>query len=209
MRAVAAAAVVLATLAPAPAHADTGLIGGTLCSFDATSDLTGHPGTESGIVTGGPLALIDRTDPTVVRSAYLTCTIQVGATGATHAGPDAFAASGPLTPGVVALPPTRVWYYATPFDPVYLCTKVTVPGEGTYYWNDYGQPDGLGHWTTSSGSYCRLAVEQHDPLPAGAGVVARYVPPFLGGVRGLCYDVTVSPPGIDPVTVTVCPPLVQ
>lgn len=198
MRALAAAAVIAVTaLAPGGA-ARAAIIGpGTLCSLDTA----GLASVQTGVLAGGPLTVLANDAAGQLAPAYLTCTVQVGYGNSTHAGADAAIESGPTTTGEVALEPTPISYSVSPLDPVYVCTRVTVPAEGVYYFDDYGQDDGSGAWTTSATAHCRLAETVGDPY------FVRVVPPYPAvPVLPTCYTVTVNVPPLKP-SVTVCNPL--
>lgn len=145
--AVAATAFGSATLAvapPAQAQAE-----GVRCGLTSAADPTAEADIYTGELHGGPLTVT--ADPTA--SITLKCTVQVGATGQVHAGPDAASASASGT-GTAVLPPTAVSYAAPPSADVYLCTEVNVNGV-TYY---YDEANGI--WSQSSSASCVLAISQ-------------------------------------------------
>lgn len=142
----------LAVVPPVQAQAE-----GLLCSFTSTTDPVSEPDTQTGEIEGGPLTATstDPNAPSADPSASMTlkCTVQVGATGATHVGPDAASASASAT-GVVVLAPTTISYALPEDSSVYLCTQVTVNGS-VYY---YDETNGV--WSMSASVDCALAISQ-------------------------------------------------
>jgi hypothetical protein len=127
---------------PGPAQADPPAFAGTPCAFGALHDPTGDPtgsGQEAGEVDGGPYAVADAPGDVTGNpaSATLTCTLQIGGTGA-YTDPDAVRATASGT-GVVVLGPIMVTYTAGPAEIVYVCTGLTVTdahGDAVTYYYD-------------------------------------------------------------------------
>lgn len=205
MRPIALAALLLGTLVlPAPARAQEGFT----CGLVSVTDPTGEGDVQTGEVDGGPITATS-TDPNApsadpTASMTLRCTVQVGATGHTHAGPDAASASASGT-GFVVLPPTQVSFVAPEGTDTWLCTEVTVNGTVSY-WDDVN-----GTFSSSSSVGCALVISQEIEDPPGpplpwAGVVtiqngsATSVPP-----PGWTCDQT----GFFPVEVTCTPSLLD
>jgi hypothetical protein len=127
---------------PGPAHADPPAFAGTPCGFSAMDDPTGDTsasGQEVGEVNGGPYAVADAPGDLTGNpaSATLTCTLQVGGTGA-YTDPDAAYATVSGT-GVVVLPPALVTYTGNSSWIVYVCTRLAVTdvhGDAVTYYYD-------------------------------------------------------------------------
>ena len=139
---------------------------GRLCSFSSVSDPTIEDGqTQTGQINGGPVVAADLTGPSVdpTASVSLTCTIQVGASNATHAGADS--ASGTSSGrGFAILEPRPVSYLSPEGQPVYICTEMSVNGN-TRYWDG-----GAGAWSSSEAAACPEAIAQEifpGPLSPG------------------------------------------
>ena len=117
---------------PAPAAWATHVATGQTCALTSALNILVEPDVQSGHVIGGTA-----TATVVGTTIAIRCTVQVGAAGATHAGPDAVTVSS--TPGqTTTLPPTAVSYNATFPGPVFLCTEWTVSdpfGTTTYYYD--------------------------------------------------------------------------
>lgn len=215
--AVAIGTVQLTGAAPAQAHPS-----GILCGFTSITDPNGEPGTQTGEVDGGPLveADLDADPPTVDATASLTlkCTIQVGATGSTHLGPDSASASASAS-GVVVLGPTTISYSAAVGLDVFLCTQVTVNGE-IHYYNSID-----GEWSLDASVGCALAISQEvDPGPVGGELdpllcpllwelAPLFPPPPLGPLGAIIYMVRQDGPDYDGADVYIngelfwdCPP---
>ena len=116
------------------------------CGLVAATDTA--TGLQVGLMNGGPFG--DPSQPTAGTS--LTCTIQVGSGGATHAGADAVSASSSEGTGLAVLPARSVSYAAPSPGDVYLCSESSVGGT-TYYWDA-----GAGVWSTSDLVACNRAV---------------------------------------------------
>ena len=136
----------LAVLDPGIAQAEPE---GTLCDLAAVQDVTADDDTRTGVVSGGPIA--DPDDPTA--QVALTCTVQVGPAGATHAGADAASATGSGT-GAAVVVPTQVSFVAPSGSDVYVCTSAVVDGV-TYYYDDANAA-----WSTSASVSCKLTISQ-------------------------------------------------
>jgi hypothetical protein len=130
-----------AAFVPGVGHADAPVGVTATCGAISTDDPTGtiaNPGTQVGVIFGGPMVVADLPDvddtttpPTVnfdttgnPASATITCALQVGGTG-TYAEADAVSASASGT-GVVDLLPTLISYQAGSTDPVWGCTTLTL-----------------------------------------------------------------------------------
>lgn len=171
--------VLLLVLAAAPARAadPAGPGEGLTCGFSAVADPTQAGGDRLGTVDAGPVVVADGSDP---RSGRIRCSIQIN--GDRHSDPDAVSETSPTTPGVVALPPTPVRYYAGQEDYVVLCTEVEIDGAGTFYYDEVEA-----RWSTDPSVACAYAsVPEPDPLD------------------GL-FD-TIDPWILELVEPTVCPP---
>jgi hypothetical protein len=104
----------------------------------AVADPTAAPGSQSGLLSGGPVLLTEQTtNPdlpgTTPESGTLTCRVQVNQ--GTHTG------SGPLVQGhgtgVLTAGPATINYTASETDVVFLCAEFTDDSDGvTYYWDD-------------------------------------------------------------------------
>lgn len=148
-----AAALAVATAQfAAPASADPT---GFLCGFVSTYDNLGEPNAQVGELDGGPVSSADTGTPPGDPTASVTiiCTIQVGPTGATHAGPDAVSAQSSGT-GVAVLAPTAITYQVAEGQDVYLCSQVVVNGV-SYYWDDVP-----GAFSASNAATCGIAISQ-------------------------------------------------
>lgn len=149
--------------APYAAHAESAKDGG-LCGFTTLTDPTGQANTQTGYVDAGPISIVDDTDPAIVHTGHLTCTIQVGSSNSTHLGTDAASISGPDAPYVADLSPYQLTFSAGPNDAVYLCTSVTTDEGGgpwygqTWYYDDLQNPTVDGSWSTDPTTSCRLVV---------------------------------------------------
>lgn len=185
---VAVAAGSLSVLYAAPAQAAPE---GARCRFTSVTDPVGEDDVQTGQMNGGPI-----TDPTAPGAEItLTCTIQVGPLGATHAGADAAAASSTGT-GVAVLAPTAISYTAPEGLDVYQCTQVTVNGT-TYYWNGTT-------WTTDPSSACQLATSQEippEPILSTINMILEQVDPTICPVIAQAF-----PPEGDIGNVYDCPP---
>lgn len=174
----------LAAAYPAPAHAAPSIAGLT-CGLVTTSDFTlllENPGTQVGVVFGGPVA--------GTGTVGIQCSIQVGGTGV-HSDPD-IRTEPPATGSLAAVvPPALVAYNALPNDPVWVCTQVTENGT-TYY---YDAPSG--NLSTSNAAHCTLAISFEVP-PCGVVTGVCEALDMLCGTS-LCdfpADVRVSPPAV-------------
>ena len=164
---------------------------GILCGFSSTTDPQVE-GSQTGEVDAGPILLGDDTDPTVVYSGSVTCTIQVNA--ATHAGADACAVTGPNGTAVIAAAGTCT-YATTSGDNVYLCTQVNIDGGPTLYFADSNDPLVEGEWSTDPNSACGLATSV-DPGPIGGEL-----DPLLCPILAILF-----PPEGDILNIWDCPP---
>lgn len=120
--------------------------------------VTGGPDQQNGYVSGGPVTAAEPGAVVTIR-----CTVQVGAVGATHDGPDAAFASF-MQVQSATLPPSGILYLASAGQLVYLCTEWrvhTATGVGTYY---FDSPTRV--FSTSPSAACVLAL---DLRPATQG----------------------------------------
>lgn len=117
---------------PEATAADQPIIAGLGCGLDTVEDPR-NPGTYTGTIYGGPVYAGSQARP--VTSAYLICTVQVGAL--THAGPDR-ASVMTWGMGTTAIAPTPVAYQADDDEPVVVCSEVwidTGDGHVTLFFN--------------------------------------------------------------------------
>lgn len=166
--------VVAAAAGPAPVAAASGPPTGAQCGFAAMTDPTG---TWIGEMAGGPVAAPG------AASVQLTCSIHVGNT--THSGGAVVSESSVVGPGVTALEPRPVSYYAEDWEVVVMCTQVTVDATTWYY--------GDGVWTTDPGTSCVSPlwppVEPFPDLPPPVDVVVGGVLCLLGPSLRSCDTV--------------------
>lgn len=143
-------ALLAASLGTAPADAQTGL----LCRLTSLTE-PASGGVQIGELDGGPMLAADIDNPgeETARIA-IRCTIQVGAAGQTHAGPDAATAVSASTPGVAVLTPTPISYVVAGDEPVWLCTQVIVNDTTVRYFNEPAPGDPGREWSTSDASVC-------------------------------------------------------
>lgn len=154
---VVAAVVMAGTWFALPAHAQSSPVEGRRCGFDTVEDPTVEDGdVHTGSLSGGPLVATSPGAP-----ISMQCTIQVGVANWAHSGANEAVAASAATPGVTALPPTLVSYFAPTGQPVYICTQVTVAGS-TYYWDDVN-----GQWSPSSAVACQEPAVSCDCFPDG------------------------------------------
>ena len=147
----------------APAYAAVDDAGpGLICQFTSVVDPTAEPGTQTGAISGGPLALTDSTTGGL-GSGTLVCRVQVNVTDHTGSGP---VATGHGT-GVVTAGPATIQYRADETDWVVLCAEFIDDWDGTtYYW------DGLDDaWSTNPLVPCGINLPgpgdpEHDPINA-------------------------------------------
>lgn len=186
MRALLLAALLL-TYATTPGHADTptrtGLTCGLLTSTDVVG-LTANPGTEVGVIWGGPIGAADLPsfedgvlywdvagNPAAVS---MRCDVQL--TSSFASGPDYLTATSAVTSTATAVVPTYVWYQILPSDPVFLCTTVSaVDARGdsvmAYYDTDTGT------FVRDPGeAHCELAISQEVPPSATCGLLPTGCP---------------------------------
>ena len=181
-------ALLAAFAAPVTAHAAVSDPFGSGCQFTGTEDPTAETGTVTGVLSGGPLILVND-DNSGVGSGTLTCRLQVNEPTHTGTGP---AVSGHGT-GVVSAGPSEASFTASETDNVYLCMEFTDDSTGvTYYWDD-----STGTWTTDPDGPCGLA-------GIVFGVVHCLVPPYWCGVTRLvdpaiCATLAGLSPGVPPV----------
>lgn len=150
------AALVAATALAVPAHADVtqpGLLPqyGQPCLLDHLLD-------DDVVLSAPPLRIVDEDDPSVVRTATVSCGLHAGYD---HSAPVLVSATGPASAGVVALPPTPA---TVPWrdDPVGLCARVDVAGQGSLYWHEPTDRNADGHWTTDPHARCDSLWETSD-----------------------------------------------
>lgn len=157
-------------LAPSSAQAQTGF----LCGEEHRSSREARDGRweHASLLTGGPMYAGDPNAEIVI-----TCTIQFGTDGRTHAGPDAATASSPVGTGVAFLPSTPVHYVKEPTY-IYQCTQVTVNGV-TYYYDDLN-----GAWSSSPDVPCYTWWDEVPPggLDDEVDATACSLPPLDSAV---------------------------
>lgn len=166
---------------------------GSLCSLSTVTDVTGSSFALTGEVSAGPIMLTDDTDPTIVYSGYIGCSIQLGVNN-THADQAVLRINGPITPAAVALEPTQVTFDASSNDTVYLCTRIVVVGGPTIYWNDADDGFGNGGWSTSSTSRCRMAISATAPEEVAAA--QNDLDPFVCPVLETLPALGIKPPSL-------------
>lgn len=167
--AVVAASLGFAAVAPAQAQLGEPAVG-RRCSFSSITDPTGeNDDVQTGQVNAGPLSA---TAPGA--TIQIICTIQVGALGATHSGPDACQVASPVMLQTATIPPTDdneppLCSYVSPEgQTVYMCTEVVINDE-RYYWDDVNMT-----WSRSNGVACATATTQEiypGPLCAVTGLL--------------------------------------
>ena len=144
--------------APAPAWA-THVATGQTCALTSALDPVAEPDVQTGHVTGGTA-----TATVVGATIAIRCTVQVGATGATHAGPDAATASS--MPGQSTTLLATVVSYVAPFPgPVFLCTEWTVTDPSATTYTYYYDPSIPG-FSTSASVPCVTATGPTGPAQA-------------------------------------------
>ena len=173
------------------------LVAGAPSAHADPMEITGHPcrygpsvvtadGEWTAVVYGGPQKLSHVAGSPLVAGS-LRCTLQVD--GNRHSDPDAAFAEGPVTPEVAVVPPTPVTFHVDADDEISVCAQVDVPGEGTYYWNDYAND---GNWSTDPASTCTSTI------------LLYVVPPYLERVYNIVGHAFDPVGEVDP---TVCPRL--
>jgi hypothetical protein len=206
---VTAAAALLVAGAALPAAAAPAPVGNP-CTYASTD--AGSPGTQNGVLFGGPLVLTDDTNPAVVYSGTLTCTAQYGIFNSQHSdGGHVCATSGPTTGVVVVAEPVLCSFPAPGYGPgwpeeMYVCAQLDLVTGGTLYYQEGGG------WTTNANTDCvRLANASvtdetltqplHDLLdPLICPVLAVFFPPE--GDVGIFWDCPPYNPSTSLVGVT-------
>lgn len=164
MRALLALAVAATALAPVAQAAEPSYV--SLCDH---STLLAGP-TFEGRVEGTLQGTVVVADGTGARSGRVTCSVQGYGT---HADPDLATVTSATTPGVVALPPSYVFFDT--WDPWVVCTAVEVDGEGTYYYDTADKA-----WSTDPDAPCGpYDLEYEDPI--SYEWIDAAVCPVLGG----------------------------
>ena len=155
-----AASVALSGLVAAPARAAVTQPSGRPCQ----SSTLIRNGTETYVVSAGPLLLADEDDPSVVHTGTVTCSIvKTDGINADHTDVPAFTVTGPVGTGAVALPPTVATVPDT-LDYKNVCTRVDVDGT-TLYWHDPIDRNVDGWWTTSPTARCQSNWRTSDLRP--------------------------------------------
>ena len=156
-----AASVALSGLVAAPARAAVTQPSGRPCQ---SSTLTRN-GTETYVVSAGPLLLTDEDDPSAIHTGTVTCSVVATSdtNGADHTAVAWFTATGPVGTGVAALPPTVATRPET-FDYLNVCTRLDVDGT-TLYWHDPVDRNSDGWWTASPAARCDRYYETQDMRP--------------------------------------------
>lgn len=154
-----AATIILSALSTTPARADVTQPQGETCAYlwiEATSEL---------VLRAGPIRVVDEDDPTVPRTATITCSFSdAGATNFTvddHTHTPIASATGDPGTGVVVLDPTPVTVNALP-DYGRLCTELDVDGGPTLYWNESDDRNQEGWWSDSPSATCDRTWEELD-----------------------------------------------
>ncbi|MDQ1713212.1 MAG: hypothetical protein QOE45_2662 [Frankiaceae bacterium] len=151
-----------------PAHAAPEPTG-PLCGFASVTNPGLESGTQSGGFFGGPLRLGDDTNPLIVYSASITCSIQVNE--ALHSGGDGASFTSRTSGNVAVVEPTSgLSYSAGTGDDVFICTQVNLVGGTTLYYDDASQ-----NWSTNSASRCELAT----PLTPQRSIIDPIICPLL------------------------------
>jgi len=148
-----------------PAHAAPMEVTGKPCGLRSLGNAAGD---YTGVLYATPQKLSHVAGSPAV-SGSLRCTLQLD--GARHADPDTAVTEGPVTPGVAVAPPVPVTFHLDPDDlsafPA-VCAQVDIPGEGTYYWAEYGDS---GSWSTDPASVCEDTILVHVVPPYQERVV--------------------------------------
>lgn len=189
----AASTAVFVTTLVAPAHAAASpWASGTTCGFATTDAAT--KGFQTGVIFGGPLVLRDTTQPAVVYSGTMTCTVHYGVFNYTHASGGVACSASSAVATVVTVAANLCQFPTTaPFwpDEAYICTQVDIVGLGSLYYSGGG-------WTTDRNSECERAaylnltdeiaqdIKRSTIDPIVCPILAPFFPPY--GDVGIFYD---------------------
>lgn len=174
-----------AQAAPAPKGLSCGMAA-------AWTSATSPPYQFTAVVWGGPVAMPD-SNPTIVYSGRLTCTIQQNA-NSRHMDPDLCNVPG-ANAVVATAGPTLCGWNGGQFDVYWLCTRLDVIGGGTLYKSG-------GSWTTNAAADCDPAISvvcDSSTLPCG--LKQSFLDPLLCPIFAIFF-----PPQGDIGIFWDCPP---
>lgn len=193
MRSLLAAALLAAAALATPAHADVTQPNGRPCSW-------GYLTADRAYLYGGPVTVADEDDPSAVHTATLTCSLR---DGLDHTAPAVHSVTGPASAGAAAVPLTLFDYVLDGSGqyPPPLCSRIDYDG-GTLYWQDPGDRNEDGWWSTDptvpcTPSWRTLDLRPQDP-PLGYAVAgAMTAAGELGAVVAAAEPVVCSVPEVD------------